>query len=87
MKTARAVVSGARAARTVLAVTLVLSLGACLSKKPPEPPKPPPPPPVSLDTKAAWMLRLENQRVLRDAGVDAPGAVRRPAGPDAGDRR
>ncbi|HYN08429.1 MAG TPA: HEAT repeat domain-containing protein [Vicinamibacterales bacterium] len=60
--------------KRIWAIAIVVGLAGCLAKKPPAPPAPPPPPPVSLDTKAAWMLRLEHQRALRDAGVDAPAA-------------
>jgi cyclophilin family peptidyl-prolyl cis-trans isomerase/HEAT repeat protein len=56
-------------------IAIVLGLAGCLSKKPPAPPTPPPPPPVPLDTKAAWMLRLEQQRSLRDPGLDAAPAT------------
>jgi HEAT repeat protein/cyclophilin family peptidyl-prolyl cis-trans isomerase len=55
-------------------VPLLLALAACAPKQPAQPPVPPPPP-VSIDTKAAWTLRLEHQRVLRDAGLDATAAT------------
>ncbi len=57
----------------------VLVSAACRSGAPPAPPVAAPSAPrvVSLDTKVAWMLRLEHQRILRDGGggfaVDPPG--------------
>jgi HEAT repeat protein/cyclophilin family peptidyl-prolyl cis-trans isomerase len=57
------------------ALALATSLTACAAKGPPQPPAPPPPPPVPIDTKAAWTLRLEHQRVLHDTGVGAPAAT------------
>ena len=36
---------------------------------------PPPVPAVPLDTRVSWILRLEQQRILRDAGIDAPAAA------------
>jgi HEAT repeat protein/cyclophilin family peptidyl-prolyl cis-trans isomerase len=36
---------------------------------------PPPVPALPLDTRVSWILRLEQQRVLRDAGIDAPAAA------------
>ena len=62
-------------------LALVTGLTACAPKKPAQPPAPPPPPPVPIDTKAAWTLRLEHQRVLRDGGVDGPATM--PVGPRA----
>ena len=63
------------------AIALVLCVASCVPKKPPPPPAPPAPPPVPLDTKAAWTLRLEHQRMLRDAGLDEAGPA--PVGPRA----
>lgn len=62
------------------ALPLIAALTACAPKQPAQPPVPPPPA-VPIDTKAAWTLRLEHQRVLRDAGVDAPAPL--PVGPRA----
>jgi cyclophilin family peptidyl-prolyl cis-trans isomerase/HEAT repeat protein len=68
-------------------------LGACASMPPAAvAPAPPPVVPPSLDTKVAWLLRLEQQRVLRDAPPDlvpvvpaAPVVELRPAlAPDLG---
>ncbi|HEY7474447.1 MAG TPA: HEAT repeat domain-containing protein [Vicinamibacterales bacterium] len=67
--------------KRICLIAIVLGLTACLAKNPPAPPAPPPPPPVPLDTKAAWMLRLEQQRALRDAGLEVPAD--RPIGPRA----
>ena len=36
---------------------------------------PEPPPPVPLDRRAAWIVRLEQQRMLRDVDVSAPEGV------------
>ncbi len=36
-------------------------------------------PPPSLDTKIGWVLRLEQQRILRDAGLAASADIARPA--------
>ena len=56
-------------------LALVTGLTACAAKRPAQPPAPPPPPPVPIDTKAAWTLRLEHQRVLRDGWVDGPATM------------
>ena len=52
---------------TLLALTLAFMTAACASA-PPAPPPPPPPRPAgpTFDQKMAWILRLEDQRVLRD---------------------
>ena len=55
------------------AIAFVLCAASCVPKAPPAPPTPPAPPPVPLDTKAAWTLRLEHQRMLHDPGVEAAG--------------
>ncbi len=63
-------------AASTIAVGLAVS-AACASAPPPlAVVAPAPPRVVSLDTKVAWMIRLEHERVLRDAG-------RGPAGPTA----
>jgi HEAT repeat protein len=67
--------SVARRARTrrpvgaaVLAATLVSLLGACKSAPVSAPvAAPAPAPPLSFDRKMTWLLRLEQQRVVRDA--------------------
>jgi HEAT repeat protein/cyclophilin family peptidyl-prolyl cis-trans isomerase len=61
-------------ARLVGVAALAIS-AACASV--PVAPPPPPPPIVTLDQKVAWILRLEQQRVLADA--DASPAVPVPA--------
>jgi peptidylprolyl isomerase len=69
--------------RVVVALVAVSS-AACASAPAPAPATPagpPAPAPVDLDQKVAWMLRLEHQRILRDADVPslpapAPGAPR-----------
>jgi HEAT repeat protein len=55
----------------VLAATLLFLAAACKSAPvaPPTPPAPPPPPPLSLDRKMSWVVRLEQQRMLRDEGT------------------
>jgi cyclophilin family peptidyl-prolyl cis-trans isomerase/HEAT repeat protein len=48
--------------RTVLALTALASMAAgCASA----PPKPPPAPTISADQKMSWILRMEDQRILR----------------------
>jgi cyclophilin family peptidyl-prolyl cis-trans isomerase/HEAT repeat protein len=42
---------------------------------------------VSIDRKAGWILRLEQQRVLRDPAVEGADLVRLAADPDPGVRR
>jgi cyclophilin family peptidyl-prolyl cis-trans isomerase/HEAT repeat protein len=65
----------------VLALPIVVTL-ACKPPATPAPapaaaPAPPPPPVVSLDRKVAWILRLEQQRTLRDlaGGATAPASL------------
>jgi HEAT repeat protein/cyclophilin family peptidyl-prolyl cis-trans isomerase len=57
----------------VVLLALIVLGAACKSVPPAAPPvtAPPAPPPriVPLDTKVAWLVRLEHQRVLRDAGA------------------
>jgi hypothetical protein len=65
------------------AIAFIFCVAACVPKKPPAPPSPPAPPPIPLDTKAAWTLRLEHQRMLRDAGAAADAAAAAPIGPRA----
>ena len=55
--------------RALIVAFAAVALGqACASKPAPVAP-PSPPPPIPLDTKVAWILRLEQQRVLHDAPV------------------
>ncbi len=71
-------------AAAVMAVGLVAS-AACASAPPPPPAVVAPAPPrvVSLDTKVAWMIRLEHERILRDAGRGpADPSAPRSAAPD-----
>jgi HEAT repeat protein/cyclophilin family peptidyl-prolyl cis-trans isomerase len=49
--------------RRSLLVSLLFAAG-CATVPPPAPP-----PAVSFETKMSWILRLEDQRILRDAGV------------------
>jgi cyclophilin family peptidyl-prolyl cis-trans isomerase len=64
----------------MVAVIAFVVLGSCKSAPPPKPVVATPPPPpvrvVPVDTKVAWMIRLEHQRLLRDSGAAAsdPGA-------------
>ena len=74
----------AAAIRGVLLGVSIVGLTACATTTPPATVTPAPPPvtPPSLDTKVAWILRLEQQRVMRDAlPADAV-----PAAPAAGFR-
>jgi hypothetical protein len=41
-------------------------------------PKAPPTPPVSYEQKLAWVIRLEDQRVLRDPAPAPPARYRLP---------
>src|SRR5262245_25544959 len=67
----------------VLSAALVSCAGACKSDpvKPPVAAPAPPPAPLSFDRKMTWLLRLEQQRVVRDA-VSAEETT--PAAPDIG---
>lgn len=38
-------------------------------------PPPPPPPVISFDTKMSWIIRLEDQRILRDSAAPIPAPV------------
>jgi HEAT repeat protein len=62
--------------RSVIAFALALCAAACASAPPapaPPPPAPPPPPRVPFEEKMARILRLEDQRLLRDpAAASAP---------------
>ena len=59
--------------RTPLAIAAALLVSACAAKAPPAPP-PPRSPEASLEEKASWILRLEDQRALRDPAPDPPPA-------------
>jgi len=59
--------------RTPLAIAAALLVSACAAKAPPAPP-PPKSPEASLEEKASWILRLEDQRALRDPAPDPPPA-------------
>jgi HEAT repeat protein/cyclophilin family peptidyl-prolyl cis-trans isomerase len=72
-----------RVSKRSWAIAVIFCVAACVPRKPPAPPPAPAPPPVPLDTKAAWTLRLEHQRVLHDAGVGADAAAAPPIGPRA----
>ena len=58
--------------RTLIALMLIVSASACAAKAPPAPvvvdlpPPPPEPPSPSLAVKRSWIVRLEDQRVLRE---------------------
>ena len=80
--------------RGLMLVVAALVLGPACGAKP-APVTPPPPPPIPLDTKVAWILRLEQQRLLRDAPAEsvaqaptppaaAPGPAAAPAATSAG---
>jgi cyclophilin family peptidyl-prolyl cis-trans isomerase/HEAT repeat protein len=63
--------------RCSIVLTLAFVTAACASAPPAAPPPPPPPPPVkpagpTFEQKMAWILRLEDQRMLRDPPVPAP---------------
>ncbi len=58
------------AIRGVIAGVAIACVSACASRSGPSTPALPPVPPPSLDTKVAWLLRLEQQRVMRDAPVE-----------------
>ena len=62
--------------RTVVALALGVSVAACASA-PLAPPPPPPPAPLkpaapTFEQKMSWILRLEDERVLRDPDPPAP---------------
>jgi HEAT repeat protein/cyclophilin family peptidyl-prolyl cis-trans isomerase len=56
-----------------LAIAAALLVSACAAKAPPAPP-PPKSPEASLEEKASWILRLEDQRALRDPAPAPPPA-------------
>jgi HEAT repeat protein len=56
--------------RTTLAIAAALLISACAAKAPP--PAPPKFPEPSFAEKSSWILRLEDQRALRDPAPPAP---------------
>ena len=56
-----------------LAIAAALLVSACAAKAPPASP-PPKSPEASLEEKASWILRLEDQRALRDPAPAPPPA-------------
>jgi HEAT repeat protein len=58
--------------RTTLAIAVALFASACAAKAPPPPPAPPKSPEPSFAEKSSWILRLEDQRALRDPTPPAP---------------
>jgi len=64
---------------TLLALTAV----ACGGTVPP-PPMPAAPPPQSFEQKSSWILRLEDQRILREPAPPAPPAMAPAAAPARG---
>jgi HEAT repeat protein/cyclophilin family peptidyl-prolyl cis-trans isomerase len=73
--------------RCSIVLTLAFVTAACASA-PPAPPPPPPPPikPVgpTFEQKMAWILRLEDQRMLRDPLAPAPPPPPPPVAPARG---
>jgi HEAT repeat protein/cyclophilin family peptidyl-prolyl cis-trans isomerase len=71
---------------TLLALTLMALMTAACASAPSAPPPPPPKPAgPTFEQKMAWILRLEDQRVLRDPAPQAPNApveIAQPASPD-----
>jgi HEAT repeat protein len=66
------------ARRVITGFMLAVVLGGCKSVPAPVVVAPPPPP-LPLERRVAWTIRLEQQRALRDAGVESA-----PAAPPAG---
>src|SRR5215218_2122314 len=58
-------------------LALVVALSACASA----PPKAPAAPAITADQKMSWMLRLENERILRAPAPPPAPAVTPPAKP------
>ena len=66
--------SSVRRAGSAALMAILLAMAACAPKQPVPPAGPPPPaalPDVPIEQKVAWLLRLEQQRVLRDTGAAA----------------
>jgi HEAT repeat protein/cyclophilin family peptidyl-prolyl cis-trans isomerase len=55
----------------LIAVLFLVVSAACKSVPTPVATPAPLPPPVALDTRVSWILRLEQQRMLRDADLEA----------------
>ena len=55
--------------RTPFAILAAALVSACAASAPPAPPRPPEP---SFEEKSAWILRLEDQRLLRDPAPAVP---------------
>ncbi len=71
-----------RCTATLLTLALAATVGCASATGRPASPAATPTPPPSIDTKVGWILRLEQQRVLRDDSVpasDTPAAGSTPA--------
>src|SRR5579859_3082902 len=69
-----------RVMRTNLVAAIALVASACASVPPPPPARPSPAPAAPpFEEKMSWILRLEDQRVLRDAPQAAASAPSEPA--------
>jgi cyclophilin family peptidyl-prolyl cis-trans isomerase/HEAT repeat protein len=55
-------------------VGIAVELVACASAPPAPAPPPPAPPVITFEQKMAWILRLEDQRILRDPAPPVPPA-------------
>ena len=60
--------------RRLLATASVIMACGCASTPPP----PPPAPVITYEQRLAWILRLEDQRQLRDPALPAPAPVAAP---------
>jgi cyclophilin family peptidyl-prolyl cis-trans isomerase/HEAT repeat protein len=70
-----------------LAVGLIVASAACAARQPTGAPPAAPPrrPPATIDQKISWILRLEQQRIIRDPSVvTPPTTVGAPAAAPAG---
>ncbi len=72
--------------RCALGLLVLFAAGCASGGPPPAPAGTPAAPVISIDQKAAWILRLEQQRVLEDRSVGAD-LVALAADPDGGVRR
>ena len=73
-----AALGAGRAGRALAAAALLVAATSCATAPPAPPPAPPPP---SLDQKLGWILRLEDQRVLREPAPAEPAAPAAAAAP------